>query len=247
MTASAAEESEGSTEEADETEEATEGAGETEAAATGEDETEAMAAEVEETEAEQSVEETEAELTNEESEAEMSAKETEAELPDEETEAELSEAGAIDEGASGEVREKSRDEVHVETEGEPLKEDWINSVALEVSTDDGWSAAQTENGSVIEVDADQMLKFHVTCTVEPKTLSPEMKTIVYQIPGEIRSVEESYGEIVDSEEKVLADYSIDSTGLIHITFTDEVAKLNKAGAEVTCTIEFRTRASNLVE
>jgi hypothetical protein len=174
--------------------------------------------------------------------------ETEAEETEAETEAEYAETETEEpETLAVEVREKSKDEIDVETEGEPFKEDWIDSVGLEVHTGDGWNPAETENGSTIEVEADQMLRFHVTYTVEPETLSPEKRTLVYQIPQEIKSVEESYGEIVDADENVLANYSIDSNGRIHITFTREVAKLNEDGSKVTCTIEFRTQAANLVQ
>ena len=143
------------------------------------------------------------------------------------------------------IREKSKEDVYVETEGEPLNEAWIDSVGLEVKTGDGWNTAETEGNSAIEVDADQMLRFRVTYTVEPETLNEEMRTLIYQIPKEVTKVEESYGEIVDEDEKVLANYAIDETGTIRVTFTEEVARLNEAGAKITTTIEFRTKAANL--
>ncbi len=168
----------------------------------------------------------------------------------EESQAEESETETVETEESAteatEIREKTKDEVYVETEGELLNEDWIDKVGLEVRTEDGWEPVQTKGGETISVDADQMLRFRVTYTVEPGTLSPEMRTLIYKIPGEITSVEESYGEIVDADENVIADYAIDTSGLIHVTFTEEIAELNAAGTKVTCAIEFRTKASNLI-
>ena len=214
------------------------------------DETEASVAETEaasdETEA---VSETEEAVETEAAETEAletEAVETEAaetEVVQDETETELPES----ETQGSEIREKTKDEVYVETEGELLDEKWIDSVGLEIKTEDGWDTAQSAEGGAIEVDADQKLRFHVTYTVQPGTLSPEMKTLIYQIPKEVTSVDESYGEIVDKDEKVIANYAIDNTGVIRVTFTDEIAELNEAGTKVTCKIEFKTQASNLVQ
>lgn len=201
------------------------GVSETEAKETAETEAVAAESEVAETEAEEAESEAETEETVAESEAEMAESETQA----------------------AEIREKSKDEVYVETEGELLDEKWIDSVGLEVKGADGWSSAERGESGSIEVDADQTLRFRVTYTVQPGTLSEEMRTLIYQIPKEVTSVEESYGEIVDANERVLANYAIDTTGLIRVTFTDEIAALNEAGTKVTCKIEFRTQASNLAK
>lgn len=154
---------------------------------------------------------------------------------------------AESETQASEIREKSKDEVYVETEGELLDEKWIDSVGLEVRTEKGWSTAETDGGEAIEVDADQTLRFRVTYTVQPGTLSSEMRTLIYQIPKEIRKVDESYGEIVDAQDQILANYAIDESGLIRVTFTEDIAALNEAGTKVTCKIEFRTEASNLAQ
>ena len=74
-----------------------------------------------------------------------------------------------------------------------------------------------------------------------------MRTLIYQIPKEIRKVDESYGEIVDAQDQILANYAIDESGLIRVTFTEDIAALNEAGTKVTCKIEFRTEASNLAQ
>lgn len=186
-------------------------------------------------------------VQNEETEApETEAAETEA-AETEEPQSESATEPAESETQAAQIREKSKDEVYVETEGEILDEKWINSVGLEVKTEDGWNAAKAEEGSAIEVDADQTLRFRVTYTVQPGTLSPEMRTLIYQIPKEITRVEESYGEIVDADERVLANYAIGTTGIIRVTFTEEIAELNEAGTKVTCKIEFRTQASNLAQ
>ena len=154
---------------------------------------------------------------------------------------------AESETQASEIREKSKDEVYVETEGELLDEKWIDSVGLEVRTEKGWSTAETDGGEAIEVDADQTLRFRVTYTVQPGTLSSDMRTLIYQIPKEIRKVDESYGEIVDAQDQILANYAIEESGLIRVTFTEDIAALNEAGTKVTCKIEFRTEASNLVQ
>ena len=220
-------------------------------------ETEEVAA-VEETETETAAEpdETEEEVsgltaaeTGEESETESEeAAETSAEAETEEDAAEAAET-ETEETAAREpgVREKSKDEVYVETEGELLDEKWIDSVGLEVKTDDGWNTAESEDGSAIEVDSDQVLRFRVIYTVKPETLSEDMRTLIYHVPAEITSVEESYGEIVDADENVIANYAIDPDGTIRVTFTEEVAKLNAEGADVSCKIEFRTNASDLAQ
>ena len=214
------------------------------------EETEAAAAEPEAV-----VEETE-EIVDEETEEIVG----EAELP--ETEEIVGEAGtpeteeiageaeseeAESETQASEIREKSKDEVYVETEGELLDEKWIDSVGLEVRTEKGWSTAETDGEEAIEVDADQTLRFRVTYTVQPGTLSSEMRTLIYQIPKEIKKVDESYGEIVDAQDQILANYAIDESGLIRVTFTEDIAALNEAGTKVTCKIEFRTEASNLAQ
>ena len=174
---------------------------------------------------------------------EAEAAESESEEPAAESETETAEP----ETQASEIREKSKDEVYVETEGERLDAKWIDSVGLEIRTESGWNTAQTEGGAAIEVDADQTLRFRVTYTVQPGTLSPEMRTLIYQIPQEIKKVDESYGEIVDANDQVLANYAIDETGLIRVTFMEDIAERNEAGTKVTCQIEFRTKASNLVQ
>ncbi len=208
-------------------------------------ETEEIAA-VEETETETAAEpdETEEEVSG------LTAAETGEESETEsEEDAETAAETETEETAAREpgVREKSRDEVYVETEGELLDEKWIDSVGLEVKTDDGWNTAESEDGSAIEVDSDQVLRFCVIYTVKPETLSEDMRTLIYHVPAEITSVEESYGEIVDADENVIANYAIDPEGTIRVTFTEEVAKLNAAGADVSCKIEFRTNASDLAQ
>ena len=189
----------------------------------------------------------ETELSEKETEAaeseEAEAAESESEEPAAESETETAEP----ETQASEIREKSKDEVYVETEGERLDAKWIDSVGLEIRTESGWSTAQTEGGAAIEVDADQTLRFRVTYTVQPGTLSSEMRTLIYQIPQEITKVDESYGEIVDANDQILANYAIDETGLIRVTFMEDIAERNEAGTKVTCQIEFRTKASNLVQ
>ena len=232
---------------------------ESESAAVEEVQTEAPAEEAAQTEL--TVEETEAAAA----EPEAVVEETEeivgeAELPEteeivgetgtpetEETAGEAESEKAESETQASEIREKSKDEVYVETEGELLDEKWIDSVGLEVRTEKGWSTAETDGGEAIEVDADQTLRFRVTYTVQPGTLSSDMRTLIYQIPKEIRKVDESYGEIVDAQDQILANYAIDESGLIRVTFTEDIAALNEAGTKVTCKIEFRTKASNLVQ
>ena len=203
------------------------GASETEASETLS--TEVPAVETEETEAV----ETEA--------VETEAPETEAARDEAETEPLESET------QGSEIREKSKDDVYVETEGEKLDEKWIDSVGLEIKTEDGWNSAETAENGTIVVDADQTLRFRVTYTVQPETLSQEMRTLIYQIPKEVTRVDESYGEIVDADERVIADYAIDNTGVICVTFTEEIAELNAEGTKITCKIEFKTQASNLVQ
>jgi len=232
---------------------------ESESAAVEEVQTEAPAEEAAQTEL--TVEETEAAAA----EPEAVVEETEeivgeAELPEteeivgetgtsetEETAGEAESEEAESETQASEIREKSKDEVYVETEGELLDEKWIDSVGLEVRTEKGWSTAETDDGEAIEVDADQTLRFRVTYTVQPGTLSSEMRTLIYQIPKEIKKVDESYGEIVDAQDQILANYAIDESGLIRVTFTEDIAALNEAGTKVTCKIEFRTEASNLAQ
>ena len=232
---------------------------ESESAAVEEVQTEAPAEEAAQTEL--TVEETEAAAA----EPEAVVEETEeivgeAELPEteeivgetgtsetEETAGEAESEEAESETQASEIREKSKDEVYVETEGELLDEKWIDSVGLEVRTEKGWSTAETDGGEAIEVDADQTLRFRVTYTVQPGTLSSDMRTLIYQIPKEIRKVDESYGEIVDAQDQILANYAIDESGLIRVTFTEDIAALNEAGTKVTCKIEFRTEASNLAQ
>ena len=189
----------------------------------------------------------ETELSEEETEAAESEEAEAAESESEEPAAESGTETAEPETQASEIREKSKDEVYVETEGERLDAKWIDSVGLEIRTESGWSTAQTEGGAAIEVDADQTLRFRVTYTVQPGTLSPEMRTLIYQIPQEIKKVDESYGEIVDANDQVLANYAIDETGLIRVTFMEDIAERNEAGTKVTCQIEFRTKASNLVQ
>ena len=232
---------------------------ESESAAVEEVQTEAPAEEAAQTEL--TVEETEAAAA----EPEAVVEETEeivgeAELPEteeivgetgtsetEETAGEAESEEAESETQASEIREKSKDEVYVETEGELLDEKWIDSVGLEVRTEKGWSTAETDGEEAIEVDADQTLRFRVTYTVQPGTLSSEMRTLIYQIPKEIKKVDESYGEIVDAQDQILANYAIDESGLIRVTFTEDIAALNEAGTKVTCKIEFRTEASNLAQ
>ncbi len=232
---------------------------ESESAVVEEVQTEAPAEEAAQTEL--TVEETEAAVA----EPEAVVEETEeivgeAELPEteeivgeagtpetEETAGEAESEEAESETQASEIREKSKDEVYVETEGELLDEKWIDSVGLEVRTEKGWSTAETDGEEAIEVDADQTLRFRVTYTVQPGTLSSDMRTLIYQIPKEIKKVDESYGEIVDAQDQILANYAIDETGLIRVTFTEDIAALNEAGTKVTCKIEFRTEASNLAQ
>ena len=206
-------------------------------------ETEAVADETEEADSET---EAVASETEEAQTEEVESEDSETEEVQDETEAEPAEP-AESETQGSEIHEKSKDEVYVETEGEILDEKWIDSVGLEIKTDDGWDSAETAESGTIVVDADQTLRFRVIYTVQPETLSPDMRTLIYQIPKEVTSVDESYGEIVDADERVIANYAIDNTGVIRVTFTEEIAELNAEGTKVTCKIEFRTQASNLAE
>ena len=225
----------------------TEAPEEAESETTAASETESVeAAQTEEAQTE-AVEAAETEAAEEDTEAE--APETEAAETEEakESESEPASEAAESETQAAEIREKSKDEVYVETEGELLDEKWIDSVGLEIKTEDGWITTKAAKNGTIEVDADQILRFRVTYTVQPGTLSPEMRTLIYQIPKEVTRVEESYGEIVDSKDNVLANYAIDEDGLIRVTFMEDVAQMNADGTKVTCKIEFRTQASNLAK
>ncbi len=209
-------------------------------------ETEAAAAETEGTVAETEVMASETEEAAETEAVETESVETEA--PETEEAPDEAETEALESETQGsEIREKSKDDVYVETEGEKLDEKWIDSVGLEIKTEDGWDSAETAESGTIVVDADQTLRFRVTYTVQPETLSQEMRTLIYQIPKEVTSVDESYGEIVDADERVIANYAIDNTGVIRVTFTEEIAELNAEGTKITCKIEFKTQASNLVQ
>ena len=218
---------------------------ETEAVSTEAAQTEAAVTETEEAVAESEAAQTEIAET-EEAEAETEAAETEI-SETEEAQSESATEPAESETQAAEIREKSKDEVYVETEGELLDEKWIDSVGLEIKTEDGWDKAETADSGAIEVDADQTLRFRVTYTVEPGTLSPEMRTLIYQIPKEVTKVDESYGEIVDAADHVLANYAIDEDGIIRVTFMEDVAQMNADGTKVTCKIEFKTKASNLAQ
>ena len=200
------------------------------------------------TETETSETETETEEKTEETEAETEVEtedETEVETEDE-AEVETEEETETESEEDFMQVPKSEDEVFVENEGKPMTDDMLTGVRLQVKDPDGnWAPAEKGDQDRITVDSDRILKFRITCTVPAGELNEEERTLIYQLPEEITEAAQEYGEIRDRSNQVIANYAIDSSGIVRITFTEETVQKNAEGEAINCQIEFRTIANTL--
>jgi hypothetical protein len=106
-----------------------------------------------------------------------------------------------------------------------------------------WIEADTS--SVVDVVDGQKLRFKVTVDVEGGRLSEDNKSLVYQVPAEIKAVEEEAGAVLDDDGNTVAEYKISKEGKIILTFSEEYVKKNAEGTEITIAVEFTTGVDDL--
>ena len=81
--------------------------------------------------------------------------------------------------------------------------------------------------------------------MEGGRLSEDNQSLAYQVPAEIKAVEEEAGAILDDDGNTVAEYKISKEGKIILTFSEEYVKKNADGTEVTMAVEFTTQVSDL--
>ena len=177
--------------------------------------------------------------------AEESESEKESEAAEEITPAE--EDVTAEETEAMEIVEKEVAEVEVQYDGTMVDPGWIGNVSLETSDADNaqgsWNQENVDN--VINVREDQMLRFKVTLELDGGLLTAENRTLVYQLPWQIRTVDASAGEVIDYEGGLIAQYLISEGGLVTLTFSDDYAQKNAAGDPLAAAVEFTTCVANL--
>ena len=215
---------------------------ETDAAETAETEAvvEETSAPEEGTEDGQAAEASETEAPAEEAESEKESEPAEDAVPAEENVTE-------EETEAMEIVEKEVSDVEVQYDGTMVDPGWIGNVSLETSDADSaqgeWNQADVD--SVIKVRKDQMLKFKVTLDLDGGLLTADNRTLVYQVPWQIRAVDASAGEVLDYEGKLIAQYLISEGGLVTVTFSDDYAQRSAAGDPLAVAVEFTTSVANL--
>ena len=177
--------------------------------------------------------------------AEESESENESEAAEEITSAE--ENVTAEETEAMEIVEKEVSDVEVQYDGTMVDPGWIGNVSLETSDADNaqgsWNQENVDN--VINVREDQMLRFKVTLELDGGLLTAENRTLVYQLPWQIRTVDASAGEVIDYEGRLIAQYLISEGGLVTLTFSDDYAQKNAAGDPLAAAVEFTTCVANL--
>ena len=147
-----------------------------------------------------------------------------------ETEEEMSEA----EAAAETVPASTVSEAPTVPESYTVDEEDPNLVWIEVDTN-----------SVVDVVDGQKLRFKVLFKVEGGRLSEENQSLAYQVPAEIKAVEEEAGAILDDDNNTVAEYKISKEGKIILTFSEEYVKKNAEGTEITIAVEFTTGVDDL--
>ena len=104
---------------------------------------------------------------------------------------------------------------------------------------------EVDTNSVVDVVDGQKLRFKVLFKVEGGRLSEDNQSLAYQVPAEIKAVEEEAGAILDDDANTVAEYKISKEGKIILTFSEEYVKKNADGTEVTMAVEFTTQVSDL--
>ena len=177
--------------------------------------------------------------------AEESESEKESEAAEEITPAE--ENVTAEETEAMEIVEKEVSEVEVQYDGTMVDPGWIGNVSLETSDADNaqniWNQEDVDN--VINVREDQMLRFKVTLELDGGLLTADNRTLVYQLPWQIRRVDAFAGEVLDYESGLIAQYLISEGGLVTLTFSDDYAQKNAAGDPLAAAVEFTTCVANL--
>jgi hypothetical protein len=184
--------------------------------------------------------------TAESSEEEVPASKAESENESEEA-VPAEEIDTAEETETMEIVEKDASDVEVQYDGTMVDPGWIGNVSLETSDADNaqgsWNQENVDN--VINVREDQMLRFKVTLELDGGLLTAENRTLVYQLPWQIRTVDASAGEVIDYGGGLIAQYLISEGGLVTLTFSDDYAQKNAAGDPLAAAVEFTTCVANL--
>lgn len=108
---------------------------------------------------------------------------------------------------------------------------WLTSVVIKKN---GQSSASTEFN-----DGD-MVNAHLEYSIPKDTITSANRTITYKLPGGIKPIEASSGRATDNQSKEIGDYSIDTDGIITITFDKSFVE---SGNAIDGSVDFQGKIS----
>lgn len=103
----------------------------------------------------------------------------------------------------------------------------------------------TKVDGVYPITSDMQLRFQLTYNLPEYTLSEDNSTILYQLPKEIRIREEETGIVTNTGGAEIGTYTIDTNGLISITFTDPDYIAGNSSSNLIGYIAFNMRAEDI--
>lgn len=109
---------------------------------------------------------------------------------------------------------------------------------------DIWHDLTKVNG-VYPITSDMELRFQLSYNLPEYTLSEENNTILYQLPSEIKIREEETGIVTNTGGDEIGTYTIDTNGLISITFTSADYIAGNSSSNLIGYIAFNMRAEDL--
>lgn len=120
----------------------------------------------------------------------------------------------------------------------PLDPTWITKIAFEQKVNGSW---ETLMGN--EVESGTNVQVTVTYKLLPGTLTPDRRTLCYQLPDAMKPKQPTSGNIKDETDnnKVIGTYTIDTNGLAKLTFdkSEKFTGLDANGnREFTGTFQF---------
>ena len=110
---------------------------------------------------------------------------------------------------------------------------YITSIKYKTGSD--WKDVTEGN---IEINGSDTLEFMMNYKLPAYTLSPENKTIVYQLPEGLAIKSDEQGKVYSSDNQEVGNYTISSDGKVMITFNDTYVQASVKGQEINGYIQF---------
>ena len=110
---------------------------------------------------------------------------------------------------------------------------YITSIKYKTGSD--WKDVTEGN---IEINGSDTLEFMMNYKLPAYTLSPENKTIMYQLPEGLAIKSDEQGKVYSSDNQEVGTYTISSDGKVMITFYDTYVQASVKGQEINGYIQF---------